>query len=221
MLRTFGVSRTLSKAGRDALPKKLDLIAERYKKDPETQKCSVGLKTSPKPDDWKTIFDLTTSPNEDYFIQGSKTTNGKYRDFVSGLTKVLWFMGIHEMPMFDTYTCRAVKPTGKNQVEKAISFYNTLMNTSWDYPKLHQSISQLTETSKNKWFFPERFLDKLLLFKGLGSKEFKNRALMGTCDRRDVYLQSLPGSRQSELSSLKTQICDTMGRTEFKKWIES
>ncbi len=199
MLRTFGVARNLSSLGKGELQKHLPEIASEHREDPN---------------DWARIFALTGSTGR-LSIPGSATKGGEARTFVSGLTKVLWFVGTHQMPMFDSLTSNAVKPSGNSQVEKAIAFYKALRD-SWGFEEVHSKLKEAAASSLTGWrFFPERFIDKLLLIKGLPTSAIAERFLMGNEARRKIYLTSLPESTRKELADLAGAIPNALNDTKF------
>ncbi|EBA12243.1 hypothetical protein [Roseobacter sp. CCS2] len=143
MLYEFNVARTLSSKGKLALRDNL-------------QKLS-SLKRSGH--SWQELFEITHYKKGEFAIRGS---NGA---FVSGLTKVLWFAGGHNEPMFDKFTAKAVRAKGSSQTNKAINFYHRLSSDDWGY---HDVCSSILETPNlPKYFAVERLIDKLLLFRGI------------------------------------------------------
>jgi len=207
MLRTFGVARNLSRIGTHNLYQKLPKIAECHRLSPH---------------DWKTIFQLTSeksikTEDRDLYIEGSPLTNREPRAFVSGLTKVLWFAGSHEMPMFDRFTCNAVRPAGDTQAAKAADYFTKLIKY-WGYQEVYDKINLSKINLELSWcFFPERFLDKILFLKGLDRAGFADHALMGTQARRDIYLQSLSEVSREELKALCSSISCNIKDTSFLK----
>ncbi len=202
MLRTFGIARNLSGGGRKVLLDQLPNIAKLHKKTPQ---------------DWKSIFQVTADIKgpEPFFIQGSQTKQKTSRRFVSGLTKVLWFAGAHQMPMFDSLTCNAVKPRGTSTTEKAIGFYQDL-HTKWDYGSAFNRLEAVGKAHMTNWHFaPERFIDKLLLIKGLTKQNFENSFLMGKHDRRINYLELLSETSRNELNNFVGPLCGALESTVF------
>ncbi len=205
MLKTFGIARNLSENGNEALRQQLPKIAELHLQNPK---------------DWKKIFDSTVPKAKanaaaHFSIEGSKTKGDASRAFVSGLTKVLWFAGTHDMPMFDSLTCRAVRAKGKTQADKAVHFYEVL-EKDWMYRELFVVLQKLASTATAGWcFFPERFIDKLLLIKGLPEGDFEKRFLMGSAARRESYLNSLPASARDELKGLVVPLCNAYNLSHF------
>lgn len=202
MLRSFGIARNLSLAGKKALQDQLPEIANQHRKQPH---------------DWEAIFAMTGNRTCGLYIEGSAANGGAPRSFVSGLTKVLWFADSHKMPMFDSLTCASVGAQGKTQSEKAISFYK-LLRDKWGYDEVFERLSKLKKDSPPSWgFFPERLIDKLLLFKGLKPNAMENRVLLGSENRRKVYLDLVGPSLAKELHGLLEEICDTLESTRFNQ----
>jgi hypothetical protein len=201
MLKMFGIARTLSKKGKLQLMKSLPRISETHKKAPK---------------DWESIFQVTNDCcNHDLYIEGSQTRpkEGRPRVFISGLTKVLWFAGTHRMPMFDTLTCKAVRPSGRTGAEKAANFYK-LLDDVWEYGCIFDRLENVRKSSKPSWcFFPERFIDKLLLFKGRKPEDF----LMGSDSRRNSYLSALKKPAREELEAMVPKLCEALECTHFYK----
>ncbi len=202
MLRTFGVARNLSKDGAINLLKHLPTIAAIHRKEPTNWMGSFNL-----------IGTKGAVGTKDFYIPGSKTKAGEPRAFISGITKVLWFAGSHTAPMFDAYTCDAIRPKGKSQAEKAVNFYAELYGT-WGLLEASMKLEKVAKASGMSWsFFPERFIDNVLLIKGFGNKQEK--FLMGGADRRTAYLENLCQTTRDELGDLASPLFETLKDTEF------
>lgn len=205
MLLSFGIARNLSPAGKKALRDGLPEIAILHQE---------------QPDNWQAIFETTGNRmcgREHLYIEGSAARGGAPRFVVSGLTKVLWFAGSHKKPMFDRLTCLAVGARGETQSEKAINFYK-LLEDEWGYGEVFGKLSKLKEDSPPSWgFFPERLIDKLLLFKGLKQGAMETRTLLGSENRRKAYLDLVGSSLARELHGLLEAICETLESTKFNR----
>lgn len=205
MLRTFGIARNLSSDGKVVLREQLQSIAKVYKE---------------APGEWERIFELTcvaqSKSKNPFYIKGSDSRPNSPRCFVSGLTKVLWFADAHKLPMFDTFTSSVVKCSGNTQAQRAANFYRKLEDV-WKYSQVFSALENVKKNQKISWcFFPERLLDKLLLIKGVRKKNtLDERFLLGSANRRSIYIETLGRPLGEELRGLVEPICQALDATAF------
>jgi hypothetical protein len=200
MLKLFGVARTLSKDGKDKLNERLGDIAKCLEKN-----------------GWEKVFRAVGESSNDLYVKGSKNKKtGIDRAFVSGLTKVLWFRGAHRMPMFDSYTRKTVGARNGNTADAAVEFYR-LLKKEWEYDDAWSTVEAAIKGAQLNWcFFPERFLDKILLLKGLGD-ELQSKSVVGTQEQRKRFLGTLQKEQAEGLLCAKDAIVKELGKCCFKR----
>jgi hypothetical protein len=201
MLRTFGVARNLSANGkvrlRQALPDVIQRCRERFNDVDfmfKELRCLGNIGSATKKG--ASAADQATS-----------------RLFVSGFTKVLWFGRAHSMPMYDSFTHKAVGIGRGNSIAQATLFYSRL-NDTWQYGDVH---SKLDVVKNNlSWdFFAERFIDKILLFHGV-LKSDNARPMMAAEHAKKAYLSAMAQNDRNEITLAAELILEILQPTPFK-----
>ena len=195
VLKEFDINRNLSQSGRSSLLRSMRTLAK-------------ALRSS----GWDHVLDLTIPATAQgqiprYFIEGSFTNKAKskLRTPVSAITKVLWFAGGHDLPMFDKWTRAAVKARGASLREECSAFYKTL-STVWcadEASKRTQAIFE-RELPANVFGNGGRYLDKLLM-------SHTQEAQGGLSDRfDDSILMARLGIDVSRIADcLENELCDS------------
>jgi hypothetical protein len=200
MLRTFGVARNLSDKGkvrlRERLPHVIQLCRNHF------NDVDVMFKELLR------LGNIGSATRKEV----SAADEAVSRLFVSGFTKVLWFGGAHSLPMFDSFTHKAIGIGGGNSIAKATLFYERL-NDTWKYAEVHSKLDAVKNILS--WdFFAERFIDKILLFHG--ASLYKNaKPMMASEHAKNAYLCALSENERKEVYSAVQLIHKILQPTPF------
>ena len=153
MLVEFRVWRTLGAEGKSRIVGNLPKISKNLQRDLSGQLSALAS--------WENAFQETAnwghSLNDD---------TQRHKSFASGLTKALWFSGGHKAPMFDVFTCRALRIGSKERRLQVKEFYQK--HEEYQFEELRKKIQHRLSSHCVGWEpFAERLIDKALLIRGV------------------------------------------------------
>ena len=157
MLLEFRVWRTLGETGKSRiLPELLDVSRELQ----HNLSGSLAAK-----DSWAVAFERTSLWGQP--MNGSN----RYKSFASGLTKALWFSGGHRSPLFDIFTCRALRIAQHDRASQAKAFYQ--IHEDHEFEELRKQLQLHLDSSCKGWEpIAERLIDKALLIRGVEATKY-------------------------------------------------
>ena len=130
--------------------------------------------------------------------------------FVSGVTKLSWFVQPKDWTVFDSFVAKAMNVKGQTALSKMRRFYEELVVR--DFPQTSNEIQRILQRSPLPQLHAPRVLDKLMMLRG-GGEDWAQRTIRLNAN----FLEMLPKEWREMIHQLATETQRTIGNEILKK----
>jgi len=124
--------------------------------------------------------------------------------FVSGVTKLSWFVQPKDWTVFDSFVTNAMDVKGNTSISKMRHFYDELV--ARDFLKTSVEIQRILQNSPLRQLHAPRVLDKLMMFRG-GGEDWAQQTIRINAN----FLDMLPKDWREIIHNLATKTQRTIG----------